>query len=143
MPTDATVIDLERLKELCRPYDKPWRDSLPIEEVNALIAAVEALRERVAYYEGVLCLPDHQEMWAIPGNDTVVAVNIERVVDVLARAAAAEARVTVLEGAAQEFYEAVALGPLDAAAKYGPDFDLDEHLKAKAGVLYAALGEKT
>ena len=41
----------------------------------------------------------------------------------------------------KEFYDAVALGPLDAAAAYGPDFDLNEHLKAKAAEFRAALAE--
>ncbi|KKK93870.1 hypothetical protein LCGC14_2688600, partial [marine sediment metagenome] len=41
-PIDPSEIDLVKIKERCRPYDKPWRDSLPMDDVNALIYAVEA-----------------------------------------------------------------------------------------------------
>ena len=40
-----------------------------------------------------------------------------------------------------EFYDAVALGPLNAAAEYGPDFDVNEHLQVKAAEFRAALDE--
>ena len=57
----------------------------------------------------------------------------------IAGAPATAAQRDRLVKAGGEFYDAVALGPLDAAAKYGPDFDLNEHLKVKAAKFRAAL----
>ena len=46
---------------------------------------------------------------------------------------------TALVEALADLYEAIALGPLDAAAKYGPDFDIQANLEAKAEVARAVL----
>ena len=46
-----------------------------------------------------------------------------------------------LLAALDEFYNAISLGPLDAASQYGPDFDLDAHVQAKAEKARAALAK--
>lgn len=48
-------------------------------------------------------------------------------------------RVAELKELLREFYDAVALGPLYAAAKYGPDFDIDANLQDVAESVLAAL----
>ena len=52
---------------------------------------------------------------------------------------ALRADLKVLAVASEDFHEAVALGPLDGAAKYGPDFDLAHNVGETARVLREAL----
>ena len=45
------------------------------------------------------------------------------------------ADLTALAEAAELFHEAVALGPVDAAAKYGPGFDIEQNLRHTGAIL--------
>lgn len=57
------------------------------------------------------------------------------------RIAELEAERDALVEAASRFLEAMSLGPLNAAAKYGPDFDLRQYELDTAEALSAALAK--
>ena len=105
-PADPDAIDLEKHRarlHIALRTDHPGWVAIPLKEIQDLIAAVEALRERVAELEGELRDVDFTLSWRSALEDKPTRIDkIKYAISVARNAEAAEASVVAQAGALRD-----------------------------------------